>query len=88
MQVLNFLLSFGKFIISEYCKVEVHGNMAYFTGEIKEPVARILSEASGENPSRPIQGFDRVQVPCSCRTEVIFQPDLIIFYRPPLLPGL
>ena len=66
MQVLAFYSCHGKIIISEYCKVEVHGNVAYFSAlHLKEPVVG-LSRSPWERilpgPFKVLTEFSSVQL--------------------------
>lgn len=91
MQVLAFYSCHGKIIISEYCKVEVHGNMAYFsalhlTGWNQGTSCWAFQRSLGENPSRSIQGFDRVQFHAVVKLRWSFWPGITVtFYRPPII---
>lgn len=55
--------------------------------EIKEPAVRdSFQKPLGENPSRPIQGFDRVQFHAVVELRLSFWPGItVIFYRPPII---
>lgn len=91
MQVLAFYSCHGKIIISEYCKVEVHGNMAYFsalhlTGWNQGTSCWAFQKSLGENPPRSIQGFDRVQFQAVVKLRLPFWPGITVaFYRPPII---
>ena len=91
MQVLAFYSCHGKIIISEYCKVEVHGNMAYFsalhlTGWNQGTSCWAFQKSLGQNPSRSIQGFDRVQFRAVVKLRLPFWPGITVtFCRPPII---